>query len=47
MVKEYERRKEEEELMDADTSEESESSIKIYEKAYANFKPECGESNAE
>ena len=47
MVKEYERRKEEEELMDADTSEESESSIKIYEKAYANYKPECGESNAE
>jgi hypothetical protein len=46
MVKEYESRKEEEPIND-NQSEDSESSIKIYGKAYANFKLECGESNAE
>ncbi len=46
MVKEYERRKDEEALND-NTSEDSTSSLKIYEKAYASYKPECGESNAE
>jgi hypothetical protein len=46
MVKEYESKKEEESIND-NQSEDSESSIKIYEKAYASFKPECGESNAE
>jgi hypothetical protein len=46
MVKEYERRKDDEAL-NGDTSEDSTSSLKIYEKAYASDKPECGESNAE
>jgi hypothetical protein len=43
MVREYEGRKQNQ----IDEIEESKRSLKIYERAYACYRPECGESNAE
>jgi hypothetical protein len=42
MVRDYEGRKQE-----INELEDSKKSLEIYEKAYACFRPECGESNAE
>jgi hypothetical protein len=45
MVREYEVEKQDKDQ--TNEIEDSKRSLKIYEKAYACFRPECGESNAE